>query len=173
MSRDKVVDLSARRGARLGSSSASLVAGEACVVTRIDSHHKEITCASDFFEALASFSRGSIDPDRPFTGQDHTFFGARGSHVVSDLRLRDLCDAMAKGIALCFGIENPEIYARAMDGTLSYNDLYGLDLNKIDPVAAIQNFACVVEEMQGIFPNVPKLTPRDDDSLEGEFDDFE
>jgi hypothetical protein len=40
------------------------------------------------------------------------------------------------------------------------NDLYGWDLNKLDPMAVAQNLACEIEKIMGIYPNVPALMPN-------------
>lgn len=38
-----------------------------------------------------------------------------------------------------------------------YQDIYKLNWDNIDPMAVTQNFACEIEKMMGIFPNVPPL----------------
>lgn len=41
--------------------------------------------------------------------------------------------------------------------TLCENDLYGFNLDQLDPMAVAQNLCCEVEKMMGIYPNVPSL----------------
>ena len=48
-------------------------------------------------------------------------------------------------------------YDKADLGLWRHNDIYKLDFNNIDPGAVIQNLCCEIEQMMGIFPNVPKL----------------
>jgi hypothetical protein len=45
-----------------------------------------------------------------------------------------------------------------LDAWILANDLFELDLNKLDPVAICQNLSCEIERIMGIFPNVPNLT---------------
>ena len=66
---------------------------------------------------------------------------------------------------------HPEKYEEARrgeDAKLAGNDLYGWDLNEVDPIAVFQNFACEVEKLMGIYPNVPKLTDINEAETEGE-----
>lgn len=42
-------------------------------------------------------------------------------------------------------------------GTWREQDVYNLNWDDIDPIAITQNFACQVEKMMGIFPNIPEL----------------
>jgi len=44
---------------------------------------------------------------------------------------------------------------------LCENDLYGFNLDKLDPMAIAQNLAVEVEKAMGIYPNVPGLTFND------------
>ena len=107
-------------------------------------------------------------PDRPFTGQPYTDQGERGKTEVHGIRFRDLADCVAKAFVDASSTdqgseeEQDEWIRRADDGTLSYNDLYRLDLSKMDPVALIQNVCCRVEEAMGIFPNIPRLECDED-----------
>ena len=96
--------------------------------------------------------------DRPYNGQPHTDEGERGKTLVEGLTMRDVCDCMAIGLLDASGI--PELQDAADRGVWTYNDLYKLE--DFDPVAAIQNMACRIEMMMGIFPNVPKLVFEDE-----------
>lgn len=91
--------------------------------------------------------------DRPYDGQPHTDEGERGKTLVEGLTMRDVCDCMAMGLLDASGI--PELQDAVDRGIWTYGDLYKLE--DLDPVAAIQNMACRIEMMMGIFPNVPKL----------------
>lgn len=96
--------------------------------------------------------------DRPYNGQPHTDEGERGKTLVEGLTMRDVCDCMA--IGLLEASEIPELYDAVERGVWTYGDLYKLE--DFDPVAAIQNMACQLEKMMGIYPNVPKLIFEDD-----------
>jgi hypothetical protein len=127
---------------------------------------------------IASMTDHTTDPNRPFTGQPHTCHGERGKTEVKGLRFRDLADCIAKAFVSSAGLDlsdeelREELYRRAEDGTLNYNDLYKLDLSQMDPIAMIQNVGCRVEKLMGIFPNVPKLsfTVEDEPKPKGESD---
>lgn len=118
---------------------------------------------SDLGDLIMGLSDDLTDPDRPFTGQPHTDNGERGKTEVKGIRFRDLADCVVKALvdAAVFSIEDEaerdELCRRADDGTLNYNDVYRLDLSKMDPLALQQNISCRVEMAMGIFPNVPKL----------------
>ena len=111
-------------------------------------------------DIIMSLGDHATDPARPFTGQPHTDQGERGKTEVKGIRFRDLADCVCRAFidAAGFTLENAdEMYRRADDGTLNYNDLYQLDLSEMDPVALIQNITCRVEKAMGIYPNVPGL----------------
>ena len=78
-------------------------------------------------------------------------------------QLERICEALcaAAGFAGCWNRDGvtPK-YEEAKKGenaVLCEQDLYGWDLNEIDPIAVFQNFSCEIERLMGIFPNVPKL----------------
>lgn len=99
--------------------------------------------------------------------------------LIEGLTRRDICDCMVLGILECkdaekFG-ELPHVYVSDADNKypdfesleesgegykehyvdptrVSYNDLYGWNLDDIDPVAAVQNMACHLERRMGVFP---------------------
>jgi hypothetical protein len=101
--------------------------------------------------------------DRPYNGQAHTTTGERGKTEVKGVTFRDLRDCYIRAFFLANGVNMPTHYAEADKGesaALCENDLFGWDLNQVDPVAVFQNFACEVEKMMGIFPNVPKQEER-------------
>jgi len=110
-------------------------------------------------DIISRLTDQTTDPNRPFTGQSHTTQGKRGKTEVRGLRFRDLADCIVKAFvdSAGFTLENcDEMYQRADDGTLNYNDLFELDLSRMAPVALIQNITIRVEKAMGIFPNIPR-----------------
>lgn len=102
----------------------------------------------------------NMERSRPYTGQPHTDTGERGRTEVKGVTFRDLRDCMVRAFFLAAADIDYARYEEALKGeraALCENDLYTLDLNKLDPVAVIQNFGCEVERIMGIFPNVPEL----------------
>jgi len=102
----------------------------------------------------------NMERSRPYTGQPHTDTGTRGSTEVKGVTFRDLRDAYIRAFFLAGHHIAPLQYAEAEKGeraALCENDLYKLDLNKLDVMAVFQNFSCEVEKLMGIYPNVPKL----------------
>lgn len=115
----------------------------------------------------------SMRRDRPYNGQPHTHMGLRGSTEVSGITFRDLRDCFIRAVLISTGgqhypTDDPSIrckmaalYDEALKGenaTLCEDDLYGFDLDRLDPIAIMQNMNCEVERAMGIFPNVPGLT---------------
>ena len=106
------------------------------------------------------FNDHNMRRDRPYTGQPHTDTGERGKTEIKGVTFRDLRDAFIRAVFLAGHHIAPAQYDEACKGelaTLCENDLYGLDLNQLDPVAVIQNLSCEVEKLMGIYPNVPSL----------------
>lgn len=109
----------------------------------------------------------SMRRDRPYNGQPHTCTGTRGATEIRGVTFRDLRDCFVRAVLLSTGAEvidgvdmRPR-YEEANKGeaaALCENDLYGFNLDKLDPMAIAQNLACEVERVMGIFPNVPGLT---------------
>ena len=102
--------------------------------------------------------------NRQYSGQPHTDTGTRGATEVRGVTFRDLRDCYIRAFMLASYHISPARYAEACkgeDAALRENDLYGWDLNSIDPMAVFQNFSCEVENLMGIFPNVPPLKKRD------------
>lgn len=126
-------------------------------------------------EIIDSFTSHNCDKNRPETGQQPL----RAAMEIKGLSRRDICDCMVLGILECrdsdkYG-ELPRIYVseagnlykewadieKANEGfsdsyvdpeRVTYNDLYGWNLDEIDPVAAVQNMACHLERRMGVFP---------------------
>ena len=106
----------------------------------------------DLDDTLKRISGSSVDPQRPFDGQDHTEQGERGKTKVT-LRMRDIADCFVIGMALSSG--PGRAYERASNGTINRNDLYEIELDAVDPLAVMQNMLCEIERRLGIFPNLP------------------
>lgn len=108
----------------------------------------------------------SMQRDRPYTGQPHTHTGVRGAEEIKGITFRDLRDCFIRAVLLSTGgfdidgVPMRAAYEEAAKGenaVLCENDLYGFNLDKLDPAAISQNLACEVEKMMGIYPNVPKI----------------
>lgn len=114
------------------------------------------------------YNDDSMRRDRPYKGQPHTDDGIRGQTLVEGLTMRDIRDCLLRAIFLSTGAEGfpaaRTLYGEAdkgEEGMISLNDLYGWDLDKLDPVAVMQNLGCEIERMMGIFPNVPEVEITD------------
>ena len=106
------------------------------------------------------FNDKDMRRDRPYTGQPQTDTGERGKTEVQGITFRDLRDCYIRAFFLASSHVNKEKYEEADQGEfalLSENDLYGWDLNEIDPMEVFQNMSCEVEKLMGIYPNVPPL----------------
>jgi len=104
----------------------------------------------------------NMQRDRPYNGQPHTDTGERGKQEILGITMRDLRDCFIRAVLLSAGHIVPHLYEEACkgkDAALCEQDLYGFDLDKLDPLAIAQNLTCEVERIMGIFPNVPKLEP--------------
>jgi hypothetical protein len=109
----------------------------------------------------------NMQRDRPYNGQPHTCTGTRGATEIRGVTFRDLRDCFVRAVLLSTGAEvingvdmrpRHEEAKKGEAAALCENDLYGFNLDKLDPVAIVQNLCCEVEKAMGIFPNVPKLT---------------
>ena len=95
--------------------------------------------------------------NRDYVGQPHTDAGERGKTEVKGITMRDVVDCFVLGAFDASGDQfDGEFYEKAQHGNISWNDIYKLDLDKIDPIAWSQNMMCRIEKLMGIFPNVPK-----------------
>lgn len=90
----------------------------------------------------------SLDRKRPYNGQPHTDHGERGKTEVKGLTMRDISDCFVLGLLDASGLQSKHPV---------HDDIYKIDLHKIDPGAAIQNAMCHIERFMGIYPNVEKL----------------
>lgn len=109
----------------------------------------------------------NMERGRPYNGQPQTSTGARGATEIKGVTFRDLRDCFVRAVLLSTGgmvIDGVDLgprYAEALKGeraALCENDLYGFNLDQLDPMAICQNLACEVERVIGIYPNVPKLS---------------
>ncbi len=115
-------------------------------------------------EIMEDFGRRNGDKcylfrNRPYIGQPHTDNGKRGKTEIKGITMRDLKDAFVMAAFDAGNDQDPSgnNFDRERKGCVAYNDIYKLDLNKIDPIAWQQNLACRIEKMMGIYPNVPHL----------------
>ena len=102
----------------------------------------------------------NMNRDRPYSGQSHTYTGVRGATEIKGITFRDLRDCFIRAVYQSAGHLDIELHDesnKGEDSALCENDLYKLDLNKLDPMAISQNLNCEVEKLMGIFPNVPEL----------------
>lgn len=53
-------------------------------------------------------------------------------------------------------VESQYLHAKVKIGAWCYNDLYSIS-EDYDPIAVLQNTACEIEKMMGIYPNVEKM----------------
>lgn len=109
------------------------------------------------------------DRNRPYDGQPHTNEGERGKTEVKGLTRRDISDCIVQGFLAASNneeLQNKTIEINkefqnteyACKNTWRYQDIYEIDLSKVDPGAVIQATTCFIEHMMGIYPNAPKIT---------------
>jgi hypothetical protein len=130
---------------------------------------KEQLCLEDIIQG---FTAHNCDKNRPCLEQQPK----RAMIEIKGLTRRDISDCMALGILECKeGDDAPRVYVsekgnlfkdfdsleKADEGfsdsyvdpeRVTYNDLYGWNMDNIDPVAAIQNMACHLERRMNIYP---------------------
>ncbi len=107
------------------------------------------------------YEEKSMDRKRLYSGQPQTDYGERGKTEVKGLTMRDIRDCYTRAVIISApedsGIKE-ELYKEAIKGeqaNLTENDLFGFNLDRLDPVAIAQNMMCEIEKMMGIFPNIP------------------
>lgn len=112
------------------------------------------------------FNNHNMLRDRPYNGQPHTSTGIRGATEINGITFRDLRDCFIRAVLLSTGAgvisgkDMRPLYEEACKGemaALCESDLYGFDLDDLDPMAICQNLCCEVEKAMGIYPNVPGL----------------
>ena len=115
----------------------------------------------DQIEHDLGFNEHNMRRDRPYNGQPQTISGERGAAEIRGVTFRDMRDCFIRAVLLSsHGISPAGLYDEATKGeaaAICENDLYGWDLNKLDPMAVAQNLACEIEKLMGIYPNVPAL----------------
>lgn len=131
----------------------------------------------DQIEHDLGFNEHNMRRDRPYGGQEHTSTGIRGATEINGITFRDLRDCFIRAVMLSTGAETignknmRPYYEEALKGenaTLCENDLYGFNLDRLDPMAICQNLSCEVERIMGIYPNVTPLVelqpgPKEDE----------
>ena len=124
--------------------------------------NQENPMLNDLFETIfddLGYNNHNMRRDRPYSGQPHTDSGIRGSSEIRGITFRDLRDCFIRAIILSTGAPNDrlrELYGEACKGenaALCTNDVYGIDMNDLDPMAISQNLACEIEKLMGIYPN--------------------
>lgn len=106
----------------------------------------------------------NMDRSRPYRGQPHTDTGTRGATEIRGITFRDLRDAFIRAVCLSGHHVVPHLYEEADKGeaaALCEADLYGWNLDALDPMAIAQNLCCEVERLMGIFPNIEPLVDLD------------
>lgn len=112
------------------------------------------------------FNDHNMRRDRPYGGQPHTSTGGRGETEIKGVTFRDLRDCFIRAVLLSTGAEVIDgkdmrpLYEEACkgeDAALCENDIYGFNLDRLDPMAICQNLSLEIERAMGIYPNVPPL----------------
>lgn len=114
---------------------------------------------SEIEDALG-MNDANMSRHRPYDGQPHTDTGKRGATEIRGITFRDLRDCYIRAVLLSAHHLVPHLYEEATKGeaaALCENDLFGFDLDKLDPLAVSQNLSVEVEKLMGIYPNIPKL----------------
>jgi len=112
------------------------------------------------------------DRERPYNGQPWTDDGIRGKQEVKGLTMRDIKDCLIQAFLICADPNTPEqlklkekVFEISNDphigkgtkytakGNWRTQDVYTVDLSKIDPIAVAQNLNCFIEYYMGIYPN--------------------
>lgn len=133
----------------------------------------EFECLFDQIGRDLGWHDRNMRRDRPYSGQPHTFTGVRGETGIRGVTFRDLRDCFVRAVLLSTGagmidgVDTGSRYEEAVKGesaALCEEDLYGFNLDRLDPMAIVRNLCCEVEKMMGIYPNVPHRTlePRPD-----------
>ncbi len=143
------------------------------IIEKIDLADKDFAEKFNFMlNTDGSSSDYRNDRERPYNGQPWTDCGIRGRQGVKGLTMRDIKDCFVQAILICADIHDPEqrelskkVFERSNDpdmgkgteyaakGTWRTQDVYKVDLSKVDPLAVAQNLTCFIEYYMGIFPN--------------------
>ena len=145
----------------------------------VDRAHVLATPGMDSHGAYVAMSRHRDGVDLHYGRDDfadqsklvRTLSRERGKDMASDYKpeqrfaerrgitFRDLRDCYVRAVLLSAHHLVPALYEEATkgpDAVLCENDLYGFDLDELDPIAIVQNMCCEIEKIMGIFPNVPR-----------------
>lgn len=99
------------------------------------------------FKEIQGSTAFSLDRKRDYDGQPHTDSGTRDKTEVKGLTMRDISDCIVLGFIDASKLE--------IDSPI-HDDIYKIDLDKIDPGAVIQNAMCHIEKYMEIYPNITK-----------------
>lgn len=126
-------------------------------------------------ESITALNSNNCDMERPYQGQQPL----RSQMLIHGLTRRDIEDCMVLGILDCKETTSENEFPRQYVSTtgqiynsfesllastddfvdsyinpteVTYNDLYGWNLDTIDPVAAVLNMACHLERRMGVYP---------------------
>ena len=140
----------------------------------LDANDKDFKDNFDFaMNTDGSSSDYRNDRERPYNGQPWTHNGIRGRQEVKGLTMRDIKDCLIQAFLVCADPDIPEqleltkkVFEISDDpyvgkgteyaakGNWRTQDVYKVDLNRIDPIAVAQNLTCFIEHYMGIYPNV-------------------
>lgn len=118
----------------------------------------------------------SMRRDRPYNGQPHTQTGDRGATEIKGITFRDLRDCFIRAVLLSTGADvidgvnmrpRYEEAEKGENAALCENDIYGFNLDQLDPMAICHNLSLEVERAMGIYPNVAPLEWKDGSAIDG------
>ena len=106
-------------------------------------------CFKNLIETLKDET--PLDRNRPYTCQQPK----RNQFILNGLSRRDIKDCIIRGFLQCaHGVDQEELYQKVKNGTCCADDIYKLDFDEVDPLAAVQNACNEMEIMLGIYPNL-------------------
>jgi hypothetical protein len=113
------------------------------------------------------------DRDRPYNGQPWTVNGIRGKQKVKGITMRDITDCLIQAFLVCADPSIPDQFELtkkvfeisddpdvgkgteyAGKGNWRTQDVYKVDLSRVNPIAVAQNLNCFIEHYMGIYPNL-------------------
>lgn len=122
---------------------------------------------------LSGTDQNPLSRYRNYGGQHQTFQGSRGGLQVKGLTTRDISDCIVRSFLKCsrdqlVEMSSEEEHDRKMSrDEYEYNTLYKLDLNKLDPIAVLQNTVCEIEKMMDVYPYLPEFIIREGKTVKG------
>lgn len=140
----------------------------------LDANDKDFKENFDFvMNTDGSSSDYMNDRNRPYNGQPWTDNGIRGQQEVKGITMRDIKDCLIQAFLVCADPHVPDQYELikkvfeisddpdigkgteyAAKGNWRTQDVYQVDLSRVDPIAVAQNLTRFIEHYMGIFPNV-------------------